>query len=621
MGRSRNAFISNVSAADSFYVIRRTGITLREGEIGEDGMENLEGMFSSSPEPAVQNHGNATVITSEDMEIGGSSAPDPADVLADQRQHRENYALPPRSRSPRKTFLSGSPRRTPILHSSPNARNREISSPIASRMAANKPFNGQHRSAPRSNLRHSHVQPAESQSDSEPETLPHQEEVADFSDDDGDDGPNIIENEENDESLFVQDNNDYDVREEDVADDNDVGDEALGGQDDQGQEDNESGNESAQPATKKPRTGTKPRTQTHAKAPAKQQKSRSNTRKASAQQENHDEVESKTTHRSKTQKPAAKMRQSDQPALPNGLPEVVDGITSRNGRNKSRSLYILKREEPRDSAQRTRSGRVSVRPLAYWRNERCVYGEGGAEIGQRFPLSTIKEVIRTEEPEPEKSQKPGKRKRGKGKSGKKDDLDDTSEDEANVSMDPWETRGGGVFYGPVRKWDNEEQKPIAEEEVVDLAYAPVAVQTHPVKDASFSFAKILSTPFLGSGFVDMPAGSIKRTKNSKKMHMVFYMIHGRIQIEISGLQFNAGKGTVFQVPRGNDYSFKNNSDKPAKLFFTQGCVASELGPARSVGNIVSSAIPSSEAPEPETTKAGKKPATRRGRPRKQAKGK
>lgn len=65
-------FCYKFSCADLVCALRRTGITLKEGEIDDDGMENLEGMFSSSPEPAVQNHGNATVITSEDMEIGGS---------------------------------------------------------------------------------------------------------------------------------------------------------------------------------------------------------------------------------------------------------------------------------------------------------------------------------------------------------------------------------------------------------------------------------------------------------------------------------------------------------------------------------------------------------------------
>lgn len=76
--------------------------------------------------------------------------------------------------------------------------------------------------------------------------------------------------------------------------------------------------------------------------------------------------------------------------------------------------------------------------------------------------------------------------------------------------------------------------------------------------------------------------------------MVFYVCHGRVQVSISDVQFSAGKGSVFQVPRGklsifrtvihfsltsyfigNYYSFANPFGKEARLFFTQGCVPSE----------------------------------------------
>ncbi|KAL4881509.1 hypothetical protein BJY04DRAFT_60359 [Aspergillus karnatakaensis] len=34
------------------------------------------------------------------------------------------------------------------------------------------------------------------------------------------------------------------------------------------------------------------------------------------------------------------------------------------------------------------------------------------------------------------------------------------------------------------------------------------------------------------------------------MHMIFYVVNGRVLVDISGVQFSAGKGCVFQVPRG-----------------------------------------------------------------------
>lgn len=85
---------------------------------------------------------------------------------------------------------------------------------------------------------------------------------------------------------------------------------------------------------------------------------------------------------------------------------------------------------------------------------------------------------------------------------------------------------------------------------IDIAYAPSGIETRDVKDSTFRFAKLLSSPFIGSGIVELPPGGVKRPKNSKRMHMVFYVCHGRVQIDISGVKFGAGKGCVFQVPRG-----------------------------------------------------------------------
>lgn len=85
---------------------------------------------------------------------------------------------------------------------------------------------------------------------------------------------------------------------------------------------------------------------------------------------------------------------------------------------------------------------------------------------------------------------------------------------------------------------------------VDVAYAPSGIETRDTKDASFRFAKLLSSSFLGSGIVELPPGGVKKPKNSKRMHMIFFVCKGRVQVDVSGVQFSAGKGCVFQVPRG-----------------------------------------------------------------------
>jgi len=88
------------------------------------------------------------------------------------------------------------------------------------------------------------------------------------------------------------------------------------------------------------------------------------------------------------------------------------------------------------------------------------------------------------------------------------------------------------------------------DDILDIAYAPSGIQTREVKDSTFRFAKLLSSSFIGSGVVELPPEGVKKPKNSKKMHMVFYVCRGRVQVDVSGVQFSAGKGCVFQVPRG-----------------------------------------------------------------------
>jgi len=165
--------------------------------------------------------------------------------------------------------------------------------------------------------------------------------------------------------------------------------------------------------------------------------------------------------RPKKQKTSNGESQTTREPLDPELDRVVENYAQRSGPLKGRSLYILKREDPSDtSATHTRSGRVSVRPLAYWRNERCVFGDGEAVEGQRFPLSTIKEIIRTEDTEPDR-QKKGKR---AGRTSKKKRQRDESSDEEDEDVDIWEKEG--VLHGYVPKWDPQAQASTSEEEVL-----------------------------------------------------------------------------------------------------------------------------------------------------------
>ncbi|GLA56553.1 hypothetical protein AtubIFM54640_000209 [Aspergillus tubingensis] len=568
---------------------RRTGLMLKEGKRDEYGMEEVDGIFSSPETSPVKENGfsdRAEDSTGSDgMSIDEGNGPNPTDFL---KSRRSSYFPPPVARSPMKTGLTGSPRRTPGLRSSQSPQREQPSS---------SPSDGKGLGSARGESRRD-VSPLTSRSINAPPVLnqvngarhnklndePTEEPMdSGFSDSDTE---NQLNRDENGHS-FAQTHDDFmdsfnagdDASTDDHADEQDdtgadldspvtvsesrskrgqakpvprvvrgvKGARAGASTAAQAQEIEE--NEEEQPAPKRKRPGRPPRTQ----------------RKSS------DEVEK--------ERPSKKPRVSDKAdknPSPSGnaeLDKVVENYVNRTGPLKGRSLYILKREVPSEgAATHTRSGRVSVRPLAYWRNERCVYGDGEAVEGQRYPLSTIKEIIRTEELEPEK-QKSNKRrpnKRSKSRKGKSDD----SSDEEDGYVDPWE-KESGILHGYIRRWDEEAQAVGEEEEIVDLAYAPAGMETRSVKDSSWRFAKLLSSPFLGSGIVELPPGGVKKPKNSKKMHMVFYICQGRVQVDISGVRFSAGKGCVFQVPRGNYYSFANTQNKDARLFFTQGCVPVE----------------------------------------------
>lgn len=269
------------------------------------------------------------------------------------------------------------------------------------------------------------------------------------------------------------------------------------------------------------------------------------------------------------------------------LDDIIEKVKARPG--PPRSLYILRRETPADdSVTHTRSGRVSVKPLAYWRNERCVYGgsPGGVGLadGARFPLNSIREIVRTDELDTgmEKKDKRGKKKRkngttkGKARATPADDSDSASESDSDLDKapredpyaEPWETDTGN-FCGPVSLWDSHEQAAMEEEETVEIAHAPAAIKTREVKVSSqqegptFRYAKLLSTNFFGTGLVDLPPGGIKRPKNSRKMHMSFFVVKGRVTVRVGPIggeedgsmsRFSIGKGGYWQVPRGESVS-------------------------------------------------------------------
>lgn len=213
----------------------------------------------------------------------------------------------------------------------------------------------------------------------------------------------------------------------------------------------------------------------------------------------------------------------------------------------NRGLFILRRETPMEGTgfKQTRSGRNSIKPVAWWKNERIEYSDDIAEDshGGKFLLPRIKEVVRNDEvDEPRRKTTYSKPYKGKKRSAPAEPEED--------EIEPWEVEPGRI-HGEIRTWDPEDQLGTETMETEEeLALSSRAIITREVANASFGFAKTLSLPFFGSGMLDIPAGGAKKPKNSRKMQMVFFVFYGRVNVTVNETSFRIGKGGVWQVPRG-----------------------------------------------------------------------
>lgn len=121
---------------------------------------------------------------------------------------------------------------------------------------------------------------------------------------------------------------------------------------------------------------------------------------------------------------------------------------TENGRSKSRSIFTARSETPAgdNGAVLMKTGRTSIKPLAFWRNERVVFGDGNLK-GNVLTLPGIKEVIRTEEIEvPQPRRSTYRRPRPKGDQDQEQGVED--EEERAI----WEI-DSGIVRAQVMQWD------------------------------------------------------------------------------------------------------------------------------------------------------------------------
>ena len=118
-----------------------------------------------------------------------------------------------------------------------------------------------------------------------------------------------------------------------------------------------------------------------------------------------------------------------------------------------RSLQVLRHETPaQDVGSRLmRSGRTSVKPLAFWRGERAIFGDMSLQ-GKQVVLPGIKEIVRADEilPEPRSRRKGSIKKKAKKKIPREEES--SSEEEYEDEIEAWEVDDGILTHETIR-WD------------------------------------------------------------------------------------------------------------------------------------------------------------------------
>jgi centromere protein C len=582
---------------------RKTGLTVPDSGIRDEyGLEPMDDLFSSPakvPKPnsvkrsSIRKSANATISSEEDMDVGESMSirpnidlflavdplywleadqfcvsgtiPEPVAVLTDRK--RSSIRMPiPKSKSPIKTFLQSPARRHPSLgpksspirgsiispsrpniHHSVNRR-LDFSVDDADRQIQREPV----KSSPQKQ-----ITPRKSGTSSVKAKLTNGKRFSPVFE-------TISPSKQRKEQVHYDyvpplDDYDFDNGEDSyqvmVDDYRDIEEQYLNIQD-------ESPENSAEPELESPlqvQVTKKRRRSPIEDEPAVKQikaKSRSQNNIAPvANMENHERPTKKARIPPRKQEPVktaiakkpasktAKVRNSSPPAI--SSPAEVQRGPPRPRNN--RGLYILRREMP-DDGFHTRSGRHVIKPVAYWKNETVVYGDDEDASGDAsFLLPTIKEVIRKdkiEEPQPRRSRKAAGTKQARR-------LVRETESEGDEDFDePWESEPG-IIHGGIRLWNPED--PLGEESPEDeaeIAVSSAAIATRPVPNSTFKFAKTVSYDFFGAGAIDLPPGAIKKPKNSRKMHLVFFVFSGRVSVTVNDNAFRIGKGGMFQVPRG-----------------------------------------------------------------------
>lgn len=210
----------------------------------------------------------------------------------------------------------------------------------------------------------------------------------------------------------------------------------------------------------------------------------------------------------------------------------MTSVGSRYGRG--RNLSIFREMEPDAIARVGRTGRHRVAPIDFWKNDRINYNHDGS----------MQTIVKAPSPEPIHQKPTTHSKKGKKKT--------VIVEEEEVELDPWE-EDDGFLTGNYKDFDpaNEFTSPGLVEGVI--AWADKGIKPEPVGDGSFQYARVGGSGpagFFNWGMIELRADQMKRSKNSRKMHMVFNVQSGALEVKVHENEFTVHKGGIWQVPRG-----------------------------------------------------------------------
>ncbi|KAL6154506.1 mitotic fidelity of chromosome transmission- protein [Exserohilum turcicum] len=223
---------------------------------------------------------------------------------------------------------------------------------------------------------------------------------------------------------------------------------------------------------------------------------------------------------------------------------------SRFGRG--RHLSVFREIDPENVARVGRTGRHRVAPIDFWKNDHISYDVDGS-------MTSIVKSAAVEETR--------RQNKKYGSKGKKKRL--TMVEEEEIELDPWEEKDGRLT-GNYKGFDLNTNS--ASDEIIedDIAWADKGIRPQEVGDGGFKFAKIGSSgSFFNWGLIELGPDQMKRTKNSRFMHMVFNVQSGTVEVRVHENEFTIHKNGIWQVPRGNTYSIRNVGSGTARIFFAQ----------------------------------------------------